>query len=98
MGHKETADKGVEAYWRFVKQARDGADLGGKKVKEPPPQAPGPLTRDYWAGQGKRQTGEIVSSHLIKYPYSFFALARELRDDGLKERLLDKIYHLTAVS
>jgi hypothetical protein len=98
MGYKETADKGAQAYWQFVRQARAGADLGGEKVRQPPPQAPTPLARDYWAGQGKRRAGVIVSSHLIKYPYSFFALARELRDDALKRRLLERIYHLSAVS
>jgi hypothetical protein len=56
------------------------------------------VTFDYRAGQVKRQAPEIVSSHLIKYPYSFFALAKELRDDGLKQHLLEKMYHLTAVS
>ena len=40
MGHKETANKGVEAYWQFVQQARNGAELGGKKVKEGPAQPP----------------------------------------------------------
>jgi hypothetical protein len=98
MGYRETADKGVAAYWQFVQGARDGADLGGQKVKAAPPRAPTPLTRDYWAGQGKRRAGVIVSAHLIKYPYSFFALARELRDDDLKQRLLEKLYHLTAIS
>ena len=98
MGYKETAEKGVEAYWQFVRQARDGADLGGEKVKEVPPKAPSPVTFDYWAGQVKRQAPEIVSSHLIKYPYSFFALAKELRDEELKKRLLDQIYYLTPVS
>lgn len=98
MGYKETAEKGVEAYWQFVRQARAGADLGGQKVKESPRKAPTPLARDYWAGQRQRQAGEIVSSHLIKYPYSFFALARELRDDRLKQRLLDQLYYLTAIS
>jgi hypothetical protein len=97
-GYKDMAEKGVEAYWQFVQGARDGADLGGEKVKEAPPKAPSPVTFDYWAGQVKRRTPEIVSSHLIKYPYSFFALAKELRDDGLKQRLLETIYHLTAVS
>ena len=78
--------------------ARDGADLGGEKVGKAPPKAPTPLVRDYWAGQGKRRAGVIVSAHLIKYPYSFFALARELRDDALKQRLLEKLYYLTAIS
>jgi hypothetical protein len=97
-GYKETADKGVAAYWQFVRQARDGADLGGEKVKAAPPRSPTPRERDYWARQGKRRAGVIVSSHLIKYPYSFFALAKELRDDALKQRLLEKLYHLSAVS
>jgi len=44
-----------------------------------------------------RTAGVIVSSHLIKYPYSYFALAKELRDD-LKKRLLNKIYYLSSVS
>jgi hypothetical protein len=98
MGYPETAHKGVEAYWQFVQQARDGADLGGEKVKEAPPKPPTPLAREYWVGQGRRAAGAIVSSHLIKYPYSFFALAKELRDEDLKQRLLDKIYYLTPVS
>jgi hypothetical protein len=98
MGYKETADKGVEAYWHFVRQARDGADLGGNKVGAAPAKPPTPLLREYWTEQGKRKTGQIVSSHLIKYPYSFFALARELRDDALKQRLLEKLYYLTAIS
>jgi hypothetical protein len=98
MGYQETAHKGVTAYWEFVKQARDGADLGGEKVKDAPPKPPTPLVREYWVGQGRRAAGAIVSSHLIKYPYSFFALAKELRDDDLKQRLLEKIYYLTPVS
>jgi hypothetical protein len=98
MGHKETARKGVEAYWQFVRQARDGADLGGENVKAPPQPRHSPLTRDYWIDQEKRQRGEIVSSHLIKYPYSFYALAKEVRDDDLKKRIFEKLYHLTAIS
>jgi hypothetical protein len=98
MGYAETAARGVAAYWQFVKQARDGADLGGQKVKDAPPKPPLPLVREYWAGQSQRAAGTIVSSHLIKYPYSFFALAKELRDDDLKQRLLDSIYYLTAIS
>jgi hypothetical protein len=98
MGYRETADKGVEAYWQFVKQARDGADLGGEKVGSAPPHALTPLTQDYWIVQEQRQTSVIVSSHLVKYPYSFFALAKELHDDALKQRVLDSIYYLTAVS
>jgi hypothetical protein len=98
MGYEDTAHKGIKAYWEFVKEARDGADLGGEKVKDAPPKPPTPLAREYWARQGRRAAGVIVSSHLIKYPYSFFALAKELRDDDLKQRLLDKIYYLTPVS
>jgi hypothetical protein len=98
MSYRETAQKGVEAYWQFVQEARDGADLGGERVKDAPPRPPTPLTREFWIGQGRRAAGVIVSSHLIKYPYSYFALAKELRDDDLKQRLLDKIYHLSPVS
>jgi hypothetical protein len=98
MGYKETAAKGVAAYWQFVEEARRGTDLGGKKVPAAPPSPPTPLKRDYWVEQGKRRAGELVSSHLVKYPYSFYALARDLRDDKLKRRLLEKLYHLTAIS
>jgi len=98
MGYGKVAHKGIEAYWHFVQQARDGADLGGQNVKDAPPKPPTPLAREYWVGQSQREAGLIVSSHLIKYPYSYFALAKELRDDELKQRLLDKIYHLTPVS
>ena len=40
MGYKETAEKGVAAYWQFVEEARRGADLGGKKVQGAPPAPP----------------------------------------------------------
>ena len=98
MGHEETARKGVEAYWQFIQQARNGANLRGRKVADGPADSPRPLSRDYWVEQTKRGTGSIVSSHLIKYPYSLYALAKDLGDDELKQRVLDKIYHLTAVS
>jgi hypothetical protein len=69
------------------------------KVAAAPKDAPTPLVKEYWEEQAKRRTGEIVSSHLIKYPYSFYALAKEVWDDQeFKERLLAKLYHLTAVS
>jgi hypothetical protein len=98
MGHKELAKEGVPAFWQFVKQARGGADLGGKKVKAGPAKAPTPLARAYWAEKRKGRSGEIVSSHLIKYPYSFYALAKDVRDEALKKRIVEKLYHLTAIS
>jgi hypothetical protein len=98
MGHTELAKKGVPAYWQFVRQARAGADLGGKRVAGGPAQAPAPLAREYWVAQGKHHPGEIVSSHVVKYPSSFYALAKDLRDEELKKRIFDKVYHLTAIS
>ena len=98
MGYQETAQKGIAAYWQFVEEARQGVDRGGKKVQAAPAGAPSPLARDYWVEQRQRGAGDLVSSHLIKYPYSFYALAKELRDDTLKRRLLETLYYLTAVS
>ena len=94
MGHKELAKKGVPAYWQWVREAR--AD----KVKDAPApgEAPTPLTREYWAVQTKRRVGEIVSSHTVKYPYSFYALARDVNDEDLKKRILAKVSRLTAVN
>ena len=96
-GHAEMADKGLRAYWEFVQGARDGAAQGGGNVPKPPA-APTPIDRDYWLAQEMRPTGEIVSCHLIKYPYSLFALAKELRDEELKQRIREKLPYLTAVS
>lgn len=98
MGYVETADKGVQAYWQFVEQARRGANLGGKRVEETPPQFPTSLMRDYWIAQNKRQANLIINSHLIKYPYSFYDLARDLRDETVKQRIYEKLYYLTAMS
>jgi hypothetical protein len=94
MGHKELARKGVPAYWQWVREARADEDEG--KVAPAPPRAPTPLTREYWAAQAKRRIGEIVSSHTVKYPYSFYALARDVTDEALKKRILAKVYRLTA--
>jgi hypothetical protein len=93
MGHKELARKGVPAYWQWVRESR--AD----KVKDAAPRAgPTPLAREYWAAQAKRNLGEIVSSHMVKYPYSFYALAKDVKDEDLKRRIRSKVARLTAVN
>jgi hypothetical protein len=96
MGHKELARNGVPAYWEWARGARAG--VGGGEVAPAPPRAPTPLTREYWAAQAKRRVGEIVSSHTVKYPYSFYALAKDVKDEDLKKRILAKVYRLTAVN
>jgi hypothetical protein len=96
MGHKALARKAVPAYWQWVRVAR--ADDGDGEVAPAPPRTQNPLARDYWAAQAKRRVGEIASSHTIKYPYSFYALAKEVKDENLKKRILAKVYRLTATN
>ena len=98
MGHKELARKGVPAYWQWVVGSRAGDGEGAGEIAPAPPQAPTPLTREYWAAQAKHRIGEIVSSHTIKYPYSFYALAKDVKDEDLKKRILAKVYRLTATN
>jgi hypothetical protein len=98
MGHKELARKGVPAYWQWVREARAGEDEGASRVAPAPPRAPTPLDRAYWAAQAKHRIGEIVSSHTVKYPYSFYALAKDVTDEDLKKRILAKVYRLTATN
>ena len=97
MGHKELARKGVPAYWEWVRGAR-AANEGEGEVSPAPPRAPTPLTREYWAAQAKRHVGGIVGSHMVKYPYSFYALAKDVKDEDLKKRILAKVYRLTATN
>jgi hypothetical protein len=92
------ARKGVPAYWQWVRGARADDDKGGGEVAPAPPQAPTPLDREYWAVQAKHRVGEIVSSHTVKYPYSFYALAKYVKDEDLKKRILAKVYRLTATN
>jgi hypothetical protein len=96
MGHKELARKGVPAYWEWCRGARANEAEG--EVPPAPPQAPTPLVREYWASQVKHRMGEIVSSHRVKYPYSFYALAKDVKDEDLKTRILAKVYRLTATN
>jgi hypothetical protein len=98
MGHKELARKGVPAYWQWVREARAGEGEGGGKVVPAPPEVSTPLAREYWAAQAKRRFGEVLSSHTVKYPYSFYALAKDVTDEDLKNRILAKVYRLTAVN
>src|SRR3954470_4475869 len=98
MGHEDLARKGVPAYWQWVREARAGDGEGGGEVAPAPPRAPTPLIREYWAAQGKHRIGEIVSSHTVKYPYSFYALAKDVKDEDLKKRILAKVYRLTATN
>jgi hypothetical protein len=96
MGHRDLAQKGVPAYWEWVRGARAG---GGEGPATPAAsREPTPLTREYWAAQAKRRLGEVVSSHTVKYPYSFYALARDVTDERLKKRILAKVSVLTAVN
>jgi hypothetical protein len=97
MGHKDLARKGVPAYWQWVRESRAGADESGDKTA-PDAKAPTPLIREYWTAQAKRRLGEIVSSHMVKYPYSFYALAKDVKDEDLKKRILAKVARLTAVN
>jgi hypothetical protein len=94
MGHKELAKKGVPAYWQWVRESRAGM----VKAAPAPRETPTPLTREYWAAQAKRCAGEIVSSHTVKYPYSFYALAKDVTDEDLKKGILTKVSRLTAVN
>jgi hypothetical protein len=94
MGHRELARKGVPAYWQWVREARGDEGEGAAA----PPRAPTPLAREYWAAQAKRRLGEVVSSHMVKYPYSFYALTKDVTDEGLKRRILAKVSRLTAVN
>jgi hypothetical protein len=96
MGHKDLARKGVPAYWQWVRESRAVEDEG--KIAAAPPRALTPLTREYWAAQAKHRIGEIVSSHTVKYPYSFYALAKDVKDEDLKKRILAKVYRLTATN
>ncbi len=98
LGHADTARKGLPAYREFVAHARRGADLGGRRVAAAPARAPRPLDRDYWVAQRGRRMGGFASSHVVKYPYSFYALLVGLTDDELKRRVLEKVDYLTAVS
>src|SRR4029077_6807726 len=96
MGHKDLAKKGVPAYWQWVRESRA---IAGEDTETPTgPKKPMPLTHEYWAAQAKRRLGEIVSSHTVKYPYSFYALARDVTDEDLKKRILAKVSVLTAVN
>ena len=46
----------------------------------------------------KHHVGGIVSSHMVKYPYSFYALAKDVKDEDLKKRILAKVSRLTATN
>lgn len=98
MGHKDLARKGVPAYWQWVRLASAGGGEDGGDVEPAPPQEPTPLTREYWTAQANHRVGEIASSHTIKYPYSFYALAKDVKDENLKQRILAKVYSLTATN
>lgn len=101
MGHKEIARKGVQAFWQFVGQARKGADRGGKRVAKGPEKPPTALVEEFWEHYQQRGPRTLVSSHLIKYPkypYSYYALLKELEDRELKARLLKNLFHLRAMT
>jgi hypothetical protein len=97
MGYQELASKGVPAYWDWVRGARADGDGGEVGSAQPNPERT-PLTREYWAAQAQRRIGEIVSSHTVKYPYSFYALAKDVQDEDLKKRILAKVNRLTATN
>ena len=51
-------------------------------------------------GPPRRSTASARSSrsHTVKYPYSFYALAKDVKDEDLKRRILAKVYRLTATN
>lgn len=98
MNHPETARKGLDAYAQFIEEARAGADLGGARVRDHAHRCPTALERKYWIAQVEHPVDGLVSSHRIKYPYSFYALLKDLPDGALRQGIMQKIAHLTAVS
>jgi hypothetical protein len=88
----------MRAYRRFIHAAREGADLGRRSIGRAPARAPTPLERDYWVAQLERPAGRVASSHLVKYPYSFYSLLEDLADDERRQRVLRDVYHLFAPS
>jgi hypothetical protein len=97
LGHPGTARKGLAAYAQFLRESRRGADLGGKPAPAPSRFAK-PLELEYWTAQLERPADLLVSSHIVKYPYSLYALLACLPDGEPRTRALRDLYHLTAVS
>ena len=98
MAVLERTPAALDAMLRGLPEEWARANEGEGEVPPAPPQAPTPLVREYWASQAKHRIGEIVSSHRVKYPYSFYALAKDVKDEDLKKRILAKVYRLTATN
>jgi hypothetical protein len=96
MGYEELARKGIPAYWQWAREARVGDDE--REVAVAPTRAATPLTREYRSAKAKHRIGEIVSSHTVKCPYSVYALAKDVKDEDLKKRILAKVYRLSATN
>lgn len=62
------------------------------------PQQVGSLLTSVPCNSALASPPRVTMNHLIKYPYSFFAPGKELKDDSLKQRVFEKLYHLSAVS
>jgi hypothetical protein len=50
------------------------------------------------AGRSLRPTDSWVYEFPVKYPYSFYAHAKDVKDEDLKKRILAKVYRLTATN
>ena len=75
---------------------KDGAfeyEVKFERLLGNPPEGIGLIRRKF-----RMTDAEIVSSHTVKYPYSFYALAKDVTDEDLKKRILAKVSVLTATN
>jgi hypothetical protein len=86
IGYKEVAASGQPAFQTYIELLRRGPKECDRRV---PDNEPGPLTpldAAYW------QRKEFGIGHKLKYPYSFYALLRDLRSDTFRQKCLTNSY------
>jgi hypothetical protein len=91
MGHVEWAERCRLAFRKYVTVTRQGPEPGAKPRPDHPWSALRPTEAAYWE---KRPLRSIGIGHVFKYPYSCYALLRQVGSDEAARRWEERAHHV----
>jgi len=92
LGHEAFAQKCLNAYQLAIKQARPRAPGKDYKAERPKVEFLRPDAKQYW--ERRAAAGSVELGHMFKYPYGFFGLIRQSKNQELNEVCLANSHRL----
>ena len=90
LGHSPTIAKAKEGFVTYLRRLRLGPQETDKPRAEHQRAISVPLQEAYW----KEHKGDWNLGHVVKYPYGYYGLVKQLESAGVKDRCDDLAYRI----